>query len=192
MMRWTAVIAICAAAIAGAASAQEPLTAEEKAWEKMLEEQEEAADPRNPFDLAGIRTKFATNPMLERMEVRARATFRGIDVDRDGEVTALELGVERKRTFRAADANADQRLTTGEFLGYYGRLAKDRITDFFWKGDVQKEFFRLDENLDSRLSEAEWVAPALWFVARYDLNRDQVVFEDEYVRELLPNTRKPR
>ena len=75
--------------------------------------------------------------------------------------------------------------------GRPAELGEARITDYFWKGDVQKAFNRLDENLDRLLSRPEWEAPAFWFVARYDTNRDEVVEEDEYVRQLLPNTRKP-
>lgn len=185
---------ICAGA---SAAAQDP---REREWDRLAEEQAKAIEAalakgevdRDPFRLASIQTKYATNPMLERMEVRARATFRGVDLDQDGETSAGELSAERRRSFRGIDKNGDRTLTIGEFMGYYGRLAKDRITDYFWQGDVQKEFFRLDEDLDERLSEPEWLAPAQWFVARYDLDRDDAVTEDEYVRELLPNTRKPR
>lgn len=180
---------------ASAAGAQDAIDrAQEREFDRLAEEraEEQLENPPDPFDLLAIRTKFATNPVLERMEVRARSTFRGIDLIPDGEVTADELSAERRRKFRAADTNGDNQLVIGEFMGYFGRLGAERLTDFFWQGDVQKEFFRLDINLNRRLSFEEWNAPAIWFIARYDLNRDLVVVEDEYVRELLPNTRQIR
>lgn len=194
MIRMVASLALTFLAT-GPALAQDAIDrAQEREWDRLAEEnaQERLETPPDPFDLVAIRTKFATNPMLERMEVRARATFRGIDLLRDGEVTAEELSAERRRTFRGADANGDNRLTIGEFMGYFGRLGAERLTDYFWQGDVQKEFYRLDINLNRRLSADEWNAPAIWFIARYDLNRDLTVEEDEYVRELLPNTRQIR
>ncbi|MEM6490514.1 MAG: hypothetical protein AAF684_01210 [Pseudomonadota bacterium] len=162
----------------------------------------------DPFqDLATIETKFATNPILERMEARARATFRAIDFDEDGVVTVQEQGDNRAGTFRDIDSNGDGIMTSGEYRRFYAIQSREelpparageppergeaRISDYFWKGDVQRAFHRLDENLDGVLSRPEWEAPALWFVARYDLNRDELVEEDEYVRQILPNTRRP-
>lgn len=195
MIRTAASLGLATLLTAGPAFAQDAIErAQEREFDRLAEEQaeERMENPPDPFDLLAIRTKFATNPMLERMEVRARATFRGIDLIPDGEVTADELSAERRRKFRGADANGDNQLTVGEFMGYFGRLGAERLTDYFWQGDVQKEFFRLDINLNRRLSFDEWNAPAIWFIARYDLDRDLVVVEDEYVRELLPNTRQVR
>lgn len=166
-----------------------------------------APDDRGRPDLATIETKFATNPMLERMEARARATFRAIDFNGDGIITVEEQGQDRQRSFMEIDTNQNGILTSGEYMSFYARESREqfppprpgappefgdaRISDYFWKGDVQKAFNRLDENLDRVLSRPEWEAPAIWFVARYDLNRDEVVEEDEYVMQLLPNTRRP-
>lgn len=191
MRRHTCPLAAAILLAAGVAAAQTP----------------RAPDDRGRPDLATIETKFATNPMLERMEARARATFRSIDFNADGIITVEEQGEDRQRSFMEIDANQNGVLTSGEYMSFYARQSREelpperpgqppergdaRISDYFWKGDVQKAFNRLDENLDRVLSRPEWEAPALWFVARYDLNRDEVVEEDEYVMQLLPNTRKP-
>lgn len=166
-----------------------------------------APDDRGRPDPATIETKFATNPLLAKMEARARATFRAIDFNGDGIITVEEQGQDRQRSFIEIDTNENGILTSGEYMSFYARESREelpppragappergeaRISHYFWKGDVQKAFNRLDENLDRVLSRPEWEAPALWFVARYDLNRDEVVEEDEYVMQLLPNTRKP-
>jgi len=120
----------------------------------------------------------------ERDELRAR--FILLDLDGDERVTFDDMAAEKLRQFDLYDANNDNAIAIGEFLGYRGPGA-DRYLTRRQLELRRYTFYKTDCDLDRRLSDEEFVFEARKNFNNLDANRDGVVTFAEF--SVLPKAR---
>ncbi|MCW5773695.1 MAG: EF-hand domain-containing protein [Rhodospirillaceae bacterium] len=111
----------------------------------------------------------------ERMEARLKKRFEALDTNRDGKLTADELGDRRGRFAMRADADKNGAVTFEEFAARSRQFLVRR---------VEVEFKAFDANGDGKLTKAEVDAargkPMLLLIA--DANHDGVVTKEELAK----------
>ena len=98
------------------------------------------------------------------------ASFEGMDLDRDGRISAAEHTAAARRMYATMDRNADGKVSAAEMDAAHGKLTgkKTRVGDL---GSVEK-IRAIDQNGDRALSAAEHDAGAAMMFVRMDANKD--------------------
>lgn len=122
------------------------------------------------------------NPVIAKIEAKTREDFKKLDVNGDGKVTADELVRTRRREYnKIQGAQKPGEVQIGRYMDHFGVKGKDVLTDLLFHLDLRQEFAKLDKNLDGKVNTAEYLSPAYVFIARFDMNADGEVTEQELV-----------
>lgn len=106
------------------------------------------------------------------------ASFEGMDLDRDGKISAAEHTAATRRIYATMDRNADGKVSVKEMDAAHGKLTgkKTRVGDL---GSVEK-IRTIDQNGDRVLSAAEHEAGSAMVFASMDANKDGKLSRAEY------------
>lgn len=114
-------------------------------------------------------------------EQRARpalAEFEGVDVDRDGRISAAEHAAAARKMFRAMDANRDGEVTAGEMDAAYRKVTgKKADTSATSAGEKIK---LVDRDGDGVLTASEHDAASKEMFRKMDADRDGYLSRDEW------------
>ena len=108
----------------------------------------------------------------------ADASFEGMDLNRDGRVSAAEHTAATRRMYATMDRNADGKVSAAEMDAAHGKVTgrRTRVGDL---ASVEK-IRTIDQNGDRVLSAAEHEAGAAMMFVRMDANKDGKLSRAEY------------
>lgn len=117
--------------------------------------------------------------------IRLRQTFDSIDRDRNRQITYEEVKSDRRRQFQIFDANGDEAIIEGEWMGYQSRFHAKNLTRLQFER-LRRKFYRMDRDHDKRVTLPEFNVPGLQNFSILDENRDGMVTWEEYSRPRNP------
>ena len=137
--------------------------------------------------LLGHKLAEAERPWTPQEKAQLELKFRQLDKNQDLELSREEMILTQKENFLIIDADGDGFITLSEFMGYRkpgaGRyLDRRRFELRRWS------FYRLDFNLDRRLSEEEYSFHALGAFRSMDSDGNSKISFQEFSR--LPMKRR--
>lgn len=118
-------------------------------------------------------------------DTRLRQIFDQIDRNRDGTIDREEVLADRQRSFRQIDADGDNAIIEGEYMGYQSRYYAKNLTQLQFDR-LRRKYYRIDRDHDGRVTQAEFDVTGNLYYGILDENRDGKVTWEEYSRSRNP------